>query len=302
MASSTTEIRDALKQVIRAVDTFNAAWPSQVRHIEVYPIDRATEHELGYKPSALSVYRVTGPAAIALAQGTFADFYRAEQQRNVGIVRRLPGLIATAVDPAPLVAPVNAAKDALMALLADADLPPATNPVMRHRAYKALLGDVVVKQLARHLHVIGMPLPHRLTFTWMAHSSGVHPISSAEVEARIRRYHETHTPAAEQTVRITEDLLRITCAAGERLVVYKPVSPHPRLQVRQAPSSKPEGLQAAMPIFLHWPEGEPFPAFTPLASLDVAGAVPASAGTGPRPRKLRIPVLPHLAIHRERSS
>lgn len=301
MTPDVAPFRLAFKEILAAVETFNAAWPAHVRHIEVYTIDRATDHELGYKPSAIAVQRVTGAEAVGLAQASFADFHRADGQRNVGVARRLPGLIALDTDPADLVAPVNAAKDHLMALLEQAELPPSTNPVMRHRAYKALLGDVVVQHLARRIHTIGLPLPHQLTFCWMAHSSGVHPVDAIEVEKRIRRYHEDHTASARQDEAIAQDLLQVKCGPTERLVVYKPVAPHPRLQVRQAPASKPAGLPAAMPIFLHWPEDAPFPAFTPLESLDVAGAARASVdeARGPRPRKERVPVLLHLAIFRE---
>lgn len=296
MAIDVSTIRDARDQVFAAVDAFNRAWPAHVRHIEVYPVDRASDHELGHKPTAITVQRVTGAEAVPLAQAAFADFFRADGQRNIGIARRLPGLIAVQTDPLALVAPVNAAKDQLMALLEDAQLPPPTNPVMRHRAYKALLGDVVVQHLARHIHALGLPPPHRLTFCWMAHSSGVHPITATEVEERIRRYHEANTASARQADRIAEDLARVACGPLERLVVWKPVAPNPRLQVRQAPASKPAGLPAALPVFLHWPEGTDFPAFTALESLDVAGAPTTK---GPQPRKQRESLLAHLGVYRE---
>lgn len=301
MPPSTTEIRAARDQLYAAVDAFNAAWPAHVRHIEVYTINRDTDHELGYKPTAITVQAVTGPEAIRLAQEAFADFHRTDGQRNVGVARRLPGIIALNTDPAPLVDPVNQAKDQLMGLLEQADLPPPTNPVMRHRAYKALLGDVVVQHLGRRIHHLGTPPPHRLTFCWMTSSSGVHPISMKEVEERIRRYHETFSASARVEERVAEDLSKVQCAPTERLVIYKPVAPNPRLQVRQEPSSPPDGLPAAMPVFLHWPEGAPFPAFSPLQSLDVTAAANADVDQprGPRPRKQRDGVLPHLGLFRE---
>lgn len=284
-----TQIRDAFTAVKSAIESFNATWPSHVRCANAYLLDRQDANDFNRNPSAITVTPVTGEVAVSSARDMFAALYRGDGQNNIGVTQRLPGLIALDCDPLPLISPVNAAKDHLETLLAQYPLP--TNPVSRHRAYKALLGDVVVLQVLRRLHGLPLPLPHRLTFTWIARSSGSRTLTRDMAEDLIRAHHEARTHDSARPAALAADLARLAMAGpGDRLMTYKPVAPNPRLIVYASKGATPDPtLTASLPIFLHWPEGTDFPLFSPLESLDIDAALKADTKRARKPRTLLVP-------------
>lgn len=291
-----TLIREAFEAVQNTLTTFNKVWPPLVRRAEVYQLDRQDANAYNRKPSAITVTPVTGQPAVDAARVLIAALYRQDGQNNVGVTARLPGLIALSTDPAPLVAPVNAAKAHLETLLAQYPLP--TNPVSRHRAYKALLGDVVVLQVLRRLYALSQPVPHRLTFTWIIRSSGSATVSRDKAEALIRTHHEARTRDALQDEAIAADLARLALSApGDRLMTYKPVAPYPRLLVYAHKGADPcPSFNASLPVFLHWPDGTAFPQFAPLESLDIEAALAADTK---RVRQVRELLVPSIALYRQ---
>lgn len=291
-----TLIREAFTAVETTIATFNAAWPAHVRRAEVYRLDRQDANDFNRKPSAITVTPLSGAPAVAATRAILAALYREEGQNNIGVTQRLPGLIALSCDPLPLIAPVNAAKAQLDALLAQYPLP--TNPVSRHRAYKALLGDVVVLQVLRRLHGLPVPLPYRLTFTWIARSSGSRTVTRDQAEALIRAHHEARTRDAVRLEFTAADLARLALAAPhDRLMTYKPVAPNPRLIVYAHKGADPDPtLTASLPVFMHWPYGTDFPRFTPLESLDIEAAQQADTK---RPRQIRELLVPSIALYRQ---
>lgn len=295
---STFEAREKLHTLQSALADFNAIWPRHARRIELYTIERDTNHQLGYHAAAFTVAIVPPDLAVVAAQAAFTDLHRAPNQANAGIARRYPGLIALDCDPLPLIAPVNEAKDALMALLDT--LITSRNPVTRHRHYKALLGDVMVTHLDRHIHGIDV-CPYRLTFTWLNKGKGTKRLDAGGAVPYLLDHYfgDEHTgypnvnpltkplpPALVHSlplprrIRLQSDIEQLRQHRDTPLLFIKPVAPHPRLLSYAQPNAAPfPTFNASLPVFIHWPESTPFPRFAPLTSFaPLAPAEPSRRG------------------------
>lgn len=293
---SIQDIRDAFSDVKTTLDDFNATWPTHVRFAEVFPLDRQASNDRGQKPTAITVSTLKDEAAVHAALEILAALYREDGQNNIAITKRLPGLIALNVDPLPLIAPVNAAKAHLATLLDRYPLPP--NPVSRHRAYKMLLGDVVIRQVLRLIRGLTVPLPYRLTFSWIVRSAGSRHLTPEQADALILRYHEARTSDARRPYAIEDDRLRLASIdPSDTLLVMKPVAPNPRLLVYPTKGESPNPtFPAPLPVFIYWPEGEAFPVFTPLTSLDIEATLATETLRAKKPREL---IIPSIALFRQ---
>lgn len=282
----TQAIVTAYEDLVAAIGTLNARWPSLVISGCVWKLPLLSEQKT---PAQIPVDYIEGPSAIAAAVSAFREF-ELDVGQSPGTVMRLPGYFILRESVLDEVRAVNLCKAELVQAIETERLFRNVAVSRRSNIMRQALGSrFSLNQLKRTLQDFDAA-PRQITFTWAGHTSGKERVQIGPLRERLmadaRLRAEIVGEAIEQTPQWFDLRALANMADDEHLDMPKPVAPHPRCMLWFSKSSRYDAmLHANLPFFIL--EGQEPPKVVGLRDFD------REARSAQRPdTKLRIPALP----------
>lgn len=231
----------------------NVAIPANAPHL-VYRIagrDKMEAH------TTIFPEKVTGVEAWAQALLAYGLYYKAEDQHPMATLR-LPGLVyvENIAEVAHIVFQINQAKNELKALVTK--IPSG----QRNRLATSILPGVIMLQAYRKVALIAAPV-RRYVFSWVSTTSSqkitvAEAIAMVERDIRVKADTEGELfPGTQQAQLKGEISMLETLHPDTPLIIYRAVSPHPRLMAFSRNDEKAPVLtyHANLPLITTWDEG-----------------------------------------------
>lgn len=244
-------IQAAYSEMRQEIIAFNERWPSLVISGVVWRLPLLTEQKT---PDLIPVSRLDGEAAVSAAVEALLAF-ELDLGQAPGTVMRLPGYFLLEESALEQVRAINALKEALDGAIELTRLELNMIKDARPRIMRRALGaNFNTNQLLRKVHAFELP-PRMLTFTWAGHTPGTTRIlvgqlrEKLEAEAQLRSDRERI--AIDTTPEWHELRSLVNMDAGEYLVQYKRVAPHPRAMLWFSGNSRYDAMiHANLPVFV----------------------------------------------------
>ncbi len=244
-------IQAAYANMRQAIIEFNERWPSMVISGAVWRLPLLREQKT---PDLIPVTRLEGESAVRDAVDALQAF-ELDLGQAPGTVFRLPGYFVLEETVLEQVRMINALKDALDEAIeltrVELNMIKDARPRIMRRALGA---NFNTKQLLRKIHSFEMP-PRKLTFTWAGHTPGTTRIAVGQLREKLRDEAQHRADreqiALETTPEWQELRSLVNMDAGEHLVQYKNVAPHPRAMLWFSGSSRYDAMiHANLPVFV----------------------------------------------------
>lgn len=244
-------IQTAYTAMRNAIIEFNHQWPSLVLGGAVWRLPLLKEQKT---PDLIAVECLDGLDAVNAATEALLAF-ELEVGQAPGTVMRLPGYFVLEESVVDQVRVINALKEALDEAIEVTRLELNMIKDARPRIMRRALGATFnTNQLLRKIQAFELP-PRMLTFTWAGHTSGMTRVlveklrKKLEAEAQLRADREE--VAIESTPEWQELRALVNLDAGDTLVHYKQVAPHPRAMLWFSGSSRYDAMiHANLPVFV----------------------------------------------------
>ena len=247
------DIKRAYKELVAAVHTFNATWPTLVVDGKVWQLPLLHEQRT---PDVIEAQALVGQQAIDATIDAIASFER-DVGQAAGTVMRLPGYFQLSQSVLPLALDVNNAKLRLMAAIEAERIAQNLTPEMRPRLMRRALGAATfsTKQLQRTVHAFD-GAPRRLSFTWAGHTTGNERIAVAKIREKLTAAAQARAEREEIPINQTPEYLDLKMIVHlddtDVLVKHKNVAPHPRCTIWFGPTGQRWDAQpkANLPVFV----------------------------------------------------
>lgn len=244
-------IQLAFSEMRQAIVLLNERWPSKVINGVVWRLPLLTEQKT---PDLIPVQRLEGEAAIRAAVEALLAF-ELDIGQAPGTVLRLPGYFVLEDSALEQVRAINERKEALKDAIETTRLELNMIKDARPRIMRRALGERFnTNQLLRKIHSFELP-PRMLTFTWAGHTQGTERIPVAELREKLEAEAELRADRERVAIDSTPEWMELRALvhmdAGERLVQYKKVAPHPRAMLWFSGNSRYDAMiHANLPVFV----------------------------------------------------
>lgn len=279
IATFRREIRDRYDELQELIRQFNGWWPQHMRGGEGWRLPVQGRDQC-FVPGGGGSWTWCEGAQLAEEAGrAIAQLELCSTGQNPVTAMRMPGWVAL---DQPVVAPVARINEARAAIAARVDaeiaamnLAASTAANMRGKLLRSVIPGISLRHLFRKLHAFDTP-PLSIQFHWAGAGASYTRVTAAAERERLAGLVAAEARSRHIDAEATghqRELERLAPFRDDaRLVVVRPLTPHPRVMLFFSSRSRYEAMpHANLPLFIHCPSGSELPHVRPLPPVTEAG-------------------------------